>query len=102
MNPHELERKVAARLSARRVKSLLDRYQWFHQTIGVVGGFTFFVGSIFFLYDENWKRAGTWLFVIGSAGMLIGNIGGVIVRYHVDKSRHRESLADRTPTEPIG
>jgi hypothetical protein len=100
--PHELKEKVAARLSARRLRNLVSRFQWFHQGIGVIGGLTFFVGSILFLYDETWKRAGTWLFIIGSFGMLIGNLGSVLVRYRVDRSDHRESLSDRKPTEPIG
>lgn len=80
----------------------MNRFQWFHQTIGVLGGLTFFVGSIFFLYDDVWKKAGTWLFIIGSFGMLIGNIGSVIVRYRVDRSADQAAISDRTPTEPIG
>jgi hypothetical protein len=102
MHRHELREKVAARLSARRLRNLVNRFQWFHQIIGVLGGLTFFAGSIFFLNDETWKGAGTWLFIIGSFGMLIGNLGSVIVRYQVDKSEQRESLSEQKPTEPIG
>jgi hypothetical protein len=99
---HERKEKAIARLSALRLKNLVDRFQWVHQMIGVLGGFTFFIGSIFFLYDDAWKKAGTWLFIIGSLGMFIGNLGAVILRYRVDRSGHQESLADRKPTEPIG
>ncbi|MDN5750684.1 MAG: YrhK family protein [Pseudonocardia sp.] len=56
-------------------------FQWVHQGIGVLGGVTFFVGSIFFLYDGALQRAAVWLFIVGSAGMMIGNIGSALIKY---------------------
>ncbi len=41
---------------------------------------------MFFLW-ESWQRAGTWLFIIGSVGMLIGSIGSAIVTYERSKGR---------------
>lgn len=68
-------------MSVERFRRLVTEFQWLHQGIGVLGGVTFFVGSIFFLYDGAVQRAGVWLFIIGSAGMMVGNIGSVIVKY---------------------
>lgn len=68
-------------MALERFRKLVTAFQWLHQGIGVLGGATFFVGSILFLYDGAVQRAGIWLFILGSAGMLIGNIGSVIVKY---------------------
>jgi uncharacterized membrane protein len=89
------------RLSGVRLREVTYRLQWLHQGIGVLGGLTFFVGSIFFLYEDPWKRVGTWLFIIGSFGMFIGNLGSVIVRYEIQKAGRRRPVA-RGYTEPIG
>lgn len=58
---------------------LLRDYQWIHLGLGVLGNTTFVVGSVFFLFDSL-KNAGTWLFIIGSAGMLVGSLGSVVVK----------------------
>lgn len=42
--------------------------------IGLVGNASFVVGSVFFLFDDL-QRAGVWLFVFGSSGMLLESIG---------------------------
>ena len=68
-------------------RALVHQYQWFHVTLGLIGNGTFVVGSVFFLW-ESWQRAGTWLFIIGSVGMLIGSIGSAIVTYERSKGRH--------------
>ncbi|MEQ3725681.1 YrhK family protein [Alcanivorax sp.] len=67
-------------------RALIHQYQWFHVTLGLIGNGTFVVGSVFFLW-ESWQRAGTWLFIIGSVGMLIGSIGSAIVTYERSKGR---------------
>lgn len=64
-----------------RFRRLASDFQWVHQGIGLLGGLTFFVGSILFLFDGALQRAGIWLFIIGSAGMLVGNAGSFIVKY---------------------
>jgi membrane-bound ClpP family serine protease len=68
-------------ISVQRVRRWVTDFQWVHQGIGVLGGVTFFVGSIFFLYAGALQLAGVVLFIIGSAGMMIGNLGSVIVKY---------------------
>lgn len=67
--------------SVERFRRLVTDFQWIHQGIGVLGGVTFFVGSIFFLYDGVVQLVGVWLFIIGSAGMMIGNVGSALVKY---------------------
>lgn len=102
MNQPQHNAERAKRRPAYEVRQLLNRFQWLHQGIGVLGGFTFFIGSIFFLYDEPVRMIGTWLFIIGSAGMLIGNLGSVVVKYRIDGSDdHRPALSEEC-SEPIG
>lgn len=61
---------------------MLDRivqdYEWVHTLLGIVGNVSFFVGSVFFLF-EPLKTAGIWLFIVGSAGMLVGSVGRALV-----------------------
>lgn len=42
--------------------------------VGLVGNASFVVGSVFFLFDDL-QRAGVWLFVFGSSGMLLESLG---------------------------
>jgi hypothetical protein len=88
-------------LSVQRFRQVMYNLQWIHQGIGVLGGLTFFIGSIFFLYHPPVRTAGTWLFIIGSFGMFIGNLGSVMVRYHIQKSGRQRPVADGY-IEPIG
>ncbi|KMY66865.1 hypothetical protein AAU61_12825 [Desulfocarbo indianensis] len=54
----------------RAARELVKHYEWLHTCIGIFGGVSFFVGSIFFLWPA-WIKTGTWLFILGSLGMLI-------------------------------
>lgn len=63
---------------------LIQEYDWVHWGLGLLGNITFFIGSILFLSDDT-ETIGIWLFIIGSAGMLIGSIGKYIVWW--DKKR---------------
>jgi hypothetical protein len=90
------------RLSGRQFQHLAQRFRSLHQGIGVLGGLTFFVGSIFFLYAGTVLKAGVWLFIVGSAGMLIGNLGSVILNYQIDKSENHKLLSPPERIEPIG
>lgn len=71
-----------------RFRRLAADFQWVHQGIGLLGGLTFFVGSIFFLWKDPLQLVGVWLFIIGSAGMLVGNLGSFVVKYE----RHQLNL----------
>lgn len=51
-------------------RDLVKDYEWLHTIIGIFGGVSFFVGSIMFL-SPAWITLGTWLFILGSLGMLI-------------------------------
>ncbi|KZY34630.1 hypothetical protein A3754_03875 [Alcanivorax sp. HI0083] len=75
-------------------RALVHQYQWFHVTLGLIGNGTFVIGSVFFLW-ESWQRAGTWLFIIGSVGMLIGSIGSAIVTYERSKGRQPGDVDDQ-------
>lgn len=65
---------------ARVITGFIRDFRWIHLGLGLLGNLAFFVGSIFFLW-ESWMRVGTWLFIGGSAGMLIGSIGEALVRW---------------------
>ncbi|HET7329092.1 MAG TPA: YrhK family protein [Nocardioidaceae bacterium] len=67
-------------ISTSRFRQLINDFQWVHQGIGILGGVTFFVGSIFFLWEST-KVYGVWLFIVGSFGMLVGNLGSFLVKY---------------------
>lgn len=60
------------------LRLLAHEYKWIHTGLGLLGNLTFVVGSVMFLYEST-KHAGTWLFIVGSTGMLIGSIGDAFV-----------------------
>ena len=64
------------------LRALAHRFEAVHMLLGLFGNTAFFVGSIFFFW-KSWETAGVWLFVFGSAGMLIGSVGAALVRWHV-------------------
>ena len=66
------------------IREFVRDYGWIHLGIGVFGQVCFFIGSVFFLWEMT-KRAGIWLFIVGSGGMLIGKIGSAIV----ERENHR-------------
>lgn len=76
-------------------RALVHQYQWFHLAMGLLGNTAFVVGSVFFLW-ESLKPAGVWLFIIGSAGMLLGSIGAAIVSYERVKGRSPGDVQDKT------
>lgn len=67
-------------MNAKRFRRLSRDFAWLHQGIGVLGSVSFFVGSVFFLWDGGIQLAGVWLFIVGSFGMLIGNVGSFLVQ----------------------
>lgn len=58
---------------------MVNKYRWIHSSIGVLGGLLFVIGSLLFMVDDN-QTAGV-LFILGSTGMLIGNVGQLIADY---------------------
>ena len=76
--------------SSRKAKTLFERlkpfrefvchFEWIHIGLGIVGNVAFLTGSIFFL-QESLKTAGIGFFMLGSLGMLMGNVGSAIVKF---------------------
>lgn len=60
-----------------------EEFHWFHTTLGLIGNVSFFVGSVFFLWETT-KLAGTWLFIVGALGMLLGSIGDAVAQMEGD------------------
>jgi hypothetical protein len=60
------------------IQEFVSKYQWIHTSLGLIGNFSFFIGSVFFLWDST-QIIGVWLFIIGSAGMLFASLGDMFV-----------------------
>ncbi len=69
------------------ISQRITEFRWIHTGIGLFGNLSFFVGSIWFLWEST-KAAGIWAFIVGSFGMLIGSVGEAVVKYE----RHRLSI----------
>ncbi|MDD7936580.1 YrhK family protein [Actinomycetospora straminea] len=78
----------------RRISRTAHDVPWVHLAIGLVGNLAFVVGSLFFL-SPALTRAGTWLFVVASWGLLIGVLGEIMVRYET-----RRRAAAQQPSAP--
>lgn len=78
----------------RSIAILIRDYQWIHIVLGLAGNVCFFVGSVFFLY-ESLKLPGTWLFIAGSAGMLIGAAGQAAVKLVWARSPRARRLVEQ-------
>ena len=61
------------------MKTLIRDYPYIHLGLGLIGNTMFLIGSVLFFkrFDDFYNLA-VWLFVMGSAGMLIGAIGKAI------------------------
>ena len=60
---------------------IVHDYGWIHRSLGLLGNACFFIGSVLFLPAlEQWKTTGVWLFIVGSALMLIGAAGSFLVK----------------------
>lgn len=81
-------------LYIRHIRRYAHEIPWVHMGVGLFGNLAFVVGSLFFLVPSL-TRAGTWLFVVASWGMLIGVIGEVLARYEA-KQRAKD------PPQPTG
>ena len=62
-----------------RARGFLAEFPWIHLGIGIFGNLSFVVGSVLFLYADL-ERAGVWLFIVGSSGMLVGSFGELLIR----------------------
>lgn len=62
---------------------------WIHTIVGIVGNTGFFVGSVLLL-SSSARNIAIWLFVLGSAGMLLGDIGDGLVHWEERRLKQRE------------
>lgn len=65
------------------LRRFLERFAWLQTSIGLLGNLSFFVGSILFLWESS-QLVGTWLFIVGSLGMLLGSLGSAVLRIEQD------------------
>lgn len=98
-------RRFTGSTGERLVSTVVREYQWIHIGLGLLGNTCFVLGSVFFLH-ESLKLPGTWLFVVGSLGMLVGSVGSAIVRFEerrvrdrpgADRPQRSEHTADEVP-----
>jgi len=67
------------------LKTIVRKFGWIHEGLGLLGNLAFFIGSIFFLPAlEPLKTYGVWLFLGGAFGMLIGAAGRLLVDIYTD------------------
>ncbi len=63
--------------------TLVNDYGWIHTGTGMLGNLTFVIGSVFFLpHFSSLQTSGVWLFIIGSALMLVGAVGDLLVKLY--------------------
>ncbi|SFW75269.1 YrhK-like protein [Amycolatopsis australiensis] len=66
------------------MKVFIREFPAVHLAIGVIGNVIFFVGSVLFIWHAT-EDVAIWLFIIGSAGMMLGAVGQAFYTYE----RHR-------------
>lgn len=70
--------------------ALVHRFRAIHIGIGILGNSLFLAGSLLFLSGS--RTTAIWLFIAGSAGMLIGSLGSAAVEYR----NHRRDRGARS------
>jgi len=79
MGGHVTGEDAGAWVGERKVHEI---YEWLHIANDFLISLYFLVGSIFFFYPDM-TDTGTWLFVLGSAQMLIGPLIRTLNKLHV-------------------
>ena len=78
--PDREEPDGPAAMALHPIRAIARNYTGVHTTLGLIGNAAFLLGSVFFLF-EALKTAGTWLFIAGATGMLVGQIGRSLVNW---------------------
>jgi hypothetical protein len=73
----------------RRERRVFEIYEWLHIANDALIGLEFLIGSFMFL-SRSTQAVGIWLFVVGSAQMLIGP--GIRIANKLHVRRIRKSL----------
>ncbi len=76
------------------VRTFAQENFWVHTGIGIVGNSSFFVATILWKVGSFMELA-IWLFIIGSAGMLIGSIGTAFARWERDLYRKKQEAREQ-------
>lgn len=74
------------------VATLVRDFRWVHLGVGVIGNFTFLIGSVLFLpMLSAWKTLGVVLFIVGSALMFLGALGEFLLKAFYSRSEDDSS-----------
>lgn len=88
---HSNERKQDYTVTVQMEKHRLilhHRYEWLHIINDIMIAIWFLIGSFFFFYEST-QTVGTWLFVIGSAQMMVRPIIRIAHKIHVGEIETR-------------
>lgn len=75
------------------LRRFVTDFEWIHDIVGNFGNLCFLVGSVLFLW-EDLQTAGVWLFIFGSAGMMVGSLGAALVRWERRIRKNRDIGAE--------
>ena len=70
--------------SMRLLYRLARWYNWAHWSVSLAGNICFLTGSILFM-NPSTRSIGSWFFVIGASGMLVGRIGSTVIEMEYKK-----------------
>lgn len=75
-------------LNVRAISKLVHDFPWFHRWVGAAGNTAFFVGSAALLFGGSLVASdvSTWLFILGSLGMMIDSFGEKLYRYEEESA----------------
>jgi hypothetical protein len=68
------------------IKTIVQDYGWIHLSLGLAGNLMFVIGSVLFLPRFGaWQTTDVWLFIIGSALMMVRALGNLLVSLYEEK-----------------
>ena len=76
------------------LKVLVQDFSYIHIGLGLLGNTVFVAGAVFFLSEGLPQEVGSWLFLTGSIGMLLGSIGSALVKFWERQPSERSTLAE--------
>ena len=72
--------------ASRHERTVFEAYEWFHILNDLLFGLEFLIGSVMFLSPKT-QTVGVWLFIVGSAQMLVGPAIRTANKIHVRRIR---------------
>lgn len=66
-----------------QVRAFVRDFPWFHRWIGLIGNTMFFIATILTVFSGDWvlSTSSTWLFILGSFGMMVDSYGEKLFKY---------------------